>query len=106
MNAERMKTFVTELQRGDQTHFTELYYMTVAGASVVAKKYLKSQEDMDDVLQEAYMVSLGRIRVKKPESYPSWLNQIVATRSLNMLRRKDPVMFSEMTAEEEDAANV
>lgn len=104
MNAERVKGFVTELQRGDQTHFTELYYMTVAGAAVVAKKYLKSQEDQDDVLQEAYMVSLGKIReLKKPESYPSWLNQIVATRSLNMLRRKNPVMFSEMTAEEDDA---
>lgn len=103
-NADQIKKIVIAMQKGDQSQFSELYDLTNASAMVVAKKYLKQEADCEDVVQEAYITALNKINdLQKPESFSSWLNQIVATRSLNVLRKKNPVMFSEMTAEEDDA---
>ena len=103
-NADQIRKIVIAIQKGDQSQFSELYDLTNASAMVVAKKYLKQEADCEDVVQEAYITALNKINdLQKPESFSSWLNQIVATRSLNVLRKKNPVMFSEMTAEEDDA---
>ncbi len=103
-SADQIRTIVIAIQKGDQSQFDELYSLTNASAMAVARKYLKQKADCEDVVQEAYITALNRINdLQKPESFSSWLNQIVATRSLNVLRKKNPVMFSEMTAEEDDA---
>lgn len=98
-----VKDLVNRIRTGDQGAFSQLYRLTRASAMAVAARYLKNPEDREDVLQEAYILSLEKISdLKKPESYTSWLCQIVATRSLNLLRKKQPLVFSELTAEETD----
>lgn len=99
-----IKKIVLELKAGNQKHFEQLYNATFAGAEAVARRYLHESTESEDIIQEAYIISIEKIStLNKPESYPSWLNQIVATRSMNLLRRKNPVLFSEMTSDESDA---
>jgi len=108
MNKEaEIKRYVEELKVGNQANFKHLYTMTFAGASAVAARYLKNRDDQMDVIQEAYIKALEKNNtLEKSESFASWLNQIVATRSLNMLRVNNPVYMEDLASDDQDGAAV
>ncbi len=90
----RIAELVVKIQNGDNSAFDELYKATNQRAFFVALEFVKNNSDAEDILQESYIKALSKIReLDKPESFQSWLNQIVANKSKDCLKKKKPSLF-------------
>lgn len=103
-DANRISNLVKEIQNGNEKAFDELYKLTNQRAYYVALEFVKKDEDAQDILQESYVKALSKIReLDKPESFQSWLNQIVANKSKDFLKKKKSMLFE---AEENEVFEV
>ncbi len=103
-NNERIALLVTEIQNGNESAFNELYNLTKDRAYFVAIQFVKNEDDVQDILQESYIKALSKIKeLDKPESFQSWLNQIVANKCKDFLKKKKPMLFE---AEENEVYEV
>lgn len=106
VNKQRIAELVGKIQSGDNSCFEELYKLTSERAYFVALQFLKNNQDAEDVLQESYIKALSKINeLDKPESFSSWLNQIVANKSKDFLKKKKPMLFNS-DEEETDATEL
>lgn len=75
---QNITDLVVELQKGNGKAFEKLYYQSLKYAYSIAKMMLGNEEDIKDVLQNAYFsVSQNINKLKNPESFESWLGVIV-----------------------------
>ena len=103
VDKQRIAELVAKIQNGDNFAFDELYKLTSERAYFVALEFTKNNQDAEDILQESYIKALSKINeLDKPESFSSWLNQIVANKSKDFLKKKKPMLFSS-SEEETDA---
>lgn len=104
VNKQRIAELVVKIQNGDKSAFDELYRLTSERAYFVALEFTKNNQDAEDILQESYIKALSKINeLDKPESFSSWLNQIVANKSKDFLKKKKPMLFE---AEENEVFEV
>lgn len=90
----RIAELVIKIRNGDNSAFDELYKTTNQRAFFVALEFVKNDSDAEDILQESYIKALSKIKeLDKPESFQSWLNQIVANKSKDYLKKKKPSLF-------------
>lgn len=104
VDKQRIAELVGMVQSGDNKAFDELYKLTSERAYFVALEFTKNNQDAEDILQESYIKALSKIKeLDNPESFSSWLNQIVANKSKDFLKKKKPMLFE---AEENEAFEV
>ena len=104
VDKQRIAELVGKVQNGDNSAFDELYKLTSERAYFVALEFTKNNQDAEDILQESYIKALSKIKeLDKPESFSSWLNQIVANKSKDFLKKKKPTLFE---AEENEVFEV
>ena len=94
VDKQRIAELVKKIQSGDNSAFDELYKLTSQRAYFVALEFTKNNQDAEDILQESYVKALSKINeLDKPESFSSWLNQIVANKSKDLLKKNKPTLF-------------
>lgn len=104
VDKQRIAELAVKIQNGDKSAFDELYKLTSERAYFVALEFTKNNQDAEDILQESYIKALSKINeLDKPESFSSWLNQIVANKSKDFLKKKKPMLFE---AEENEVFEV
>ena len=92
--SEKIALLVSRIQNGNERAFDELYRLTKERAYFVAIQFIKNEDDVQDILQESYIKALSKIKeLDKPESFQSWLNQIVANKCKDFLKKKKPMLF-------------
>lgn len=91
---------IRQAQAGDSQAFAMIYNGTIKAAYYVAKRILLDEEATEDVLQEAYIAVFNHLSDYKTGNLQGWIDTIVANRAKNYLRRKNPILFSEMETEE------
>lgn len=97
------KTAVAAALKGDQEAYRFLYESVYREKYYMALQYMKNRADAEDVMQEASVRAWKNLAdLKDPEKYPSWFSMIVANSALNALKKKQPLLFSELDAENED----
>ena len=85
--------------KGDTVFFMRL---PIKVNNYLALQYVKNEETARDVLQEAYIRAFTKLdMLAEPEAFPGWLGKIVANTAKNVLVKKNPMLFSEMGAEDE-----
>lgn len=91
------------LARGnDERGFGVLYEKTFKYAFSRARMYMKNDDDAADVVQDAYISAFSKLNMlEEPEKFPAWLKTVVANTAKNALKKKNPLVFSDL-AEEED----
>lgn len=100
-DSERIAQLVVRLQNGDMAAFDEIYKLTSEKAVFTSLKICKNKEDANDIVQESYMYLLEKVNdIKNPEAFTSWFNMVVASKTKNMLRKKNPVLFNDNETEE------
>lgn len=100
-DSERLAQLVVRLQNGDMAAFDEIYKLTNERAVFTSLKICKNKEDANDIVQESYMYLLEKVNdIKNPEAFTSWFNMVVASKTKNMLRKKNPVLFNDNETEE------
>ena len=94
------KQIIEQAQAGDHDAFSALYQATYGRNYYVALKMVKREADTEDILQDAYVKifhNLKKFTYKGENSFASWTTKIVSNTALDFLRRKSPVLFSEMS---------
>lgn len=80
-----------------------IYERTYAKAYVIARQFVKNDEDALDIVQEAYISVFNNMESLKDETkLDKWVNMIVANRCKDWLRKKQVILFSDM-GENEDS---
>ena len=91
---------IKEAQAGNSQAFEIIYNETVKTAYYVAKRILLDEDATEDVLQEAYIAVYKNLTDYKTGNLQGWIDTIVANRAKNYLRRKNPILFTDMETEE------
>ena len=90
-------------KKGKEEGFQFLYENTYKNKYYLALKYLKNEQEAQDVLQEAYIKAFARLdQLEKPEAFPSWLGTIISNLAKNKLQQKNPLLFSDVAVHTED----
>ncbi len=94
---------VSLAKAGNNDGLVYLYEQTYKDKYYLALKYMDTKEAAEDVLQDAYIKAFSNIdRLVDPETFPIWFGTIVANTAKNALKKKNPVLFSEMETGDED----
>lgn len=91
---------IKEAQAGNSQAFATIYDETVRTSYYVAKRILLDDDATEDVLQESYIAVYNHLSDFQTGNLQGWVDTIVANRAKNYLRRKNPILFSEMETEE------
>lgn len=93
-------------REGKEEGFNFLYEKTYREKYYIAIKYMKNEENAQDVLQDAYIKAFNKLdTLQDANAFPGWIGQIVANTAKNALVKKKPVLFSEMNSDSEDSEN-
>jgi RNA polymerase sigma factor (sigma-70 family) len=78
---------------GDRTAYRELYNHYSGELLAIAMRYMKSKQEAEDVLQEAYIkVFKNLASFDQRASLKTWLTRIVINTALNMLRKEHKIV--------------
>ena len=94
-------TAVRNAMQGDSESFAFLYNSTYYNMYYLAMKYVKNEQDAEDIVQDSYIkAQLNMGMLHEPEKFNSWLGCIVANTALNFLKKKKPLVFSAVGGED------
>jgi RNA polymerase sigma factor (sigma-70 family) len=79
---------VRRAAKGDGRAFAELVRETTPSVRTVVRQYVRSAEDVNDLVQEVYLRALQRLgTLEDPERFKSWLYAIARNAGLDHVRR-------------------
>ena len=88
-------------RNGDDRGFNFLYAETFKSKYYLALQYMKNEDAAQDVLQDAYMKAFANLdMLKNPEAFSGWFGRIVANTAKNALVKKNPMLFTDVAAED------
>lgn len=88
--------------QGDPEGFTYLYESTCTDSLLVARKYLNSDHEAEEVVQDAYKKAFGRLgALQNPGEFPAWMEGIVADTASERSKKKQPLFFAQLKGEKE-----
>lgn len=89
-------------REGDNDAFQELYQMACGQNLNVIWKIVKNDQDAQDILQDTWIKiykKLDQIQGTTQASFVSWSGRIASNTALDFLRKKKPLLFSELEQE-------
>lgn len=102
-----MMELVLAARKGDQQAMAELYERTSGRAFYLALQLVKDEDQAQDILQDSYIRAFNSLdMLEDAGKFQGWLNTIVVNNSKNYLKKKKPVLFSQMASEDEDDAAI
>lgn len=94
------QTMIERAKEGDAFAFEQIYNETIKGAYYVAKKFLGTDTAAEDVLQESYIKVYEKLGEYQAGNFQGWVDVIVANRCKDYLKKKNPLLFSEMESDD------
>ena len=94
-----VKELVERIRQKDQRAMSQFYQMYVEELSSVCYRYVPSEEDAKDVLQNSFVkifTSLQTIDYRSEEALRGWMKRVVANEALSFLRKRKKLLFVEM----------
>ena len=100
---------VERIRKKDQRAMSQLYQMYVEELSSVCYRYVPDDNDAKDVLQNSFVkifTSLPAFEYRDEPSFRGWMNRIVVNESLNFLKERKKLLFTELhEADVQQSAN-
>ncbi|MDY4100116.1 MAG: sigma-70 family RNA polymerase sigma factor [Lachnospiraceae bacterium] len=91
---------------GKDEGYDFLYNETFQKSYYVALKYMKNEDAALDVLQEAYVKAFSSLeQLQDANKFPAWFSSIVASKSLDALRKRNVTLFSQMGGEDSEVVD-
>ena len=84
---------VEQCKRNDRKAQLQLYNQYCQGMFCVAMRFLKNEDDAEDVVQESFIKAFLRIGQYKGEvTFGAWLKRIVINKSIDLLKSKKQML--------------
>ncbi len=98
--AELTPELLERARAGDRDVLTELYEATELEVYRTVHAILRDEELCRDVQQETYLRAFSRLEeLRDPAAFLPWLRQIAVNEARMQLRKKRPLLFSELSDE-------
>ena len=76
-------------------------------AYYLAKQLVKDEDQAQDIVQDAYVKVFTNLHLlEQVENFQGWLNTIVVNKSKDYLKKKKPMLFSQMVSEEDEGSEL
>lgn len=92
-----------QAKAGDHEAFQQLHELARSQNYYVILKIVKNVQDAEDLLQDTWLKiyqNLGQIHDTRLGSFLSWSGKVASNTALDFLRKKRPVLFSDLQNEE------
>ncbi len=103
-NGKRMnipETLVARAKQGDQTAISELYEQTYSEAYYAVKSMIRDEDALSDILQDSYLKAFTHLdSFEGNDRFIPWMRQIAANTARDWLKKKRPMLFSELETED------
>ena len=92
---------------GEQGALSELYRRTYGAAYRTAAVLIRDEDAVMDILQDSYVKAFRNLhQLREADKFRAWMKRIVHNSAVDWLRKRKPVIFSEMSYESESAAGI
>lgn len=92
---------------GEQGALSELYRRTYGAAYRTAAVLIRDEDAVMDILQDSYVKAFRNLhQLREADKFRAWMKRIVHNSAVDWLRKRKPVIFSEMSYESESAAEI
>ena len=92
---QKDESIIDRARRGDQDAMRRLYDETKSYAWFIAKRYLHSDADVEDILQEVYVAVFMKLDTFDGGHFKAWVHKIVTNMCLDFLRKQRLVLVPE-----------
>ena len=101
------QAFTAELirraQDNDQDAITKLYEQTYSSVYTMVRAMAPDDDTALDILQDSYLKAFRSLdKLEDPAKFGSWVKRIARNQTIDVLRQKQPVVFSSLEAEDSD----
>ena len=93
-----VEQLVERIRKKDQRAMSQLYQMYIEELSSVCYRYVPSEEDAKDVLQNSFIkifASIPTLDYRGEPFFRAWMKKVVVNESIDYLRDKRKLMFVE-----------
>ena len=98
----KLSEFVKRAKTGDQGAIAVLYEKTYTQVFYTVKSMIKDEDAVFDILQDTYMKAFEHLdSFKGDDKFLPWVKQIAANTARDWLKRKKPLLFSELNTDED-----
>ena len=95
------KELLERAAAGDQNAVTELYNGTYPQVCATIRSIVRDEDAAMDILQNTYIKGFQNLgMLDRPGSFRPWIRSIARNRAVDWVRKKKPVLFSQMENEE------
>ena len=96
-----IKKIVEAAKNGDTESFGKIYEYYRAKGISIARQYVKTAEDAEDMYQDSFMKAMQHIdSFDLSKDFGPWLDVIIVNTCKNFLVKKKPTNFSDVSEEE------
>lgn len=96
-----LAALIEKAKRNDQEAISELYWYSSSELLRVVKVMVKDDDTVNDILQDTYIKAFARLdQLQNPERLIPWLKVIANNTTKDWLKKKKPILFSEMSNQE------
>lgn len=97
------KAIIDAAAQGNEKAITELYNRTYNSVYQSVRMMIKDEDAALDIVQDAYIRGFQHLnQLHEPGNYRAWMKRIAMNTAQNYLRKKQPILFSEMEGAEDE----
>lgn len=95
-----IEKYVEDAINGDSEAFARLYYLSKRQVYFTCLKFLKNEDDAQDITQEVYITVMKKLpTLTDKASFQAWVNRIAVNKCKNYLKARRDVSLDEMQDE-------
>jgi RNA polymerase sigma factor (sigma-70 family) len=89
--------------KGNQYAIEDLYRLTYNSVYKTAKVLIQDEDTVLDIVQDSYVKAFQSLdQLDSPENFRAWIKRIASNKAKDYLKKKKPILFSEMANEDGD----
>lgn len=93
----RLAALAEQARTGDQNAVAALYEATYDKVYYTVKSMIRDEDTVFDIVQDTYLKAFTHLdQFRAGTSFPAWVKQIAANTARDWLKKKKPMLFSEM----------
>lgn len=100
---DNWQALIQSARLGDQNAIAQLYNNTYNAVYHTVKSMIRDEDTVLDILQDSYIKGFQNLgQLQNPVQFQAWMKQIATNTAKNWLKKKKPVLFSELENEDRD----
>ena len=89
--------------KGNQYAIEDLYRLTYNSVYKTTKVLIQDEDTVLDIVQDSYVKAFQSLdQLDSPENFRAWIKKIATNKAKDYLKKKKPILFSEMANEDGD----